>query len=255
MRCARGSVTGAPASRAARNRSGQPRRMPPALPRSFVPSADNVPSFRENGRAPAAPAAPAAMCPSAGQRRRPGGRAGGGSAHTHRPAGLPPGPLTCARCPGTGGSGPCGGSGSASAATGRGSPRRAASEHVRAPGMRAAGRRSALLTCGTRDRTRCLPSHLPGPCRDPRTGQDRTGQERTALLTPTAAPASRPAASAPSCSCLQGQTHLFAPDGQDKARMLAVMLPAPPGCGSHQKCVFLGRTRGEVRSGEINHRL
>lgn len=92
-------------------------------------------------RRPARPAARGHHVPERRHRRY--GRAGR-THRAHRPTDRasrslgPPAPLTCARwCPGTRGSGPCGGSASASAPTARGSPRRAASEHVRAPGMRA----------------------------------------------------------------------------------------------------------------------
>lgn len=175
-----------PGSRAASNCGGQPepRRaatgMPGALPRSFVPSAENVSSFREGRRLrgtaeprpPGAlplrrPARPAARghVPERGERRcrRPAGRDTPRTT-TDEPTArsAPPAPLTCARCPGTRGSGPCGGSASASAPTARGSPRRAASEHVRAPGMRAAGRCSALTCTG--------PAAPPRPRLAPRAG-------------------------------------------------------------------------------------
>lgn len=65
---------------------------------------------------------------------------------THPPPPLRSPPRSPAlRGPGTHGSGPCGGSASPSAPTAHGSPRRAASEHVRAPGMRSAGGEAAAL--------------------------------------------------------------------------------------------------------------
>lgn len=193
---------------------------PAASPRSVPPSAGNAPSFRQaagerpsRGRPGRCPRAPRSHVP---ERRccRPGRAA----AHTDRAFPQSPrAPLTCARCPGTRGSGPCGGSASGSAPTARGSPRRAASEHVRAPGMRAGAAAPPSPApapgppgpAGTRPDPAAPPSPAPapGPRRSTLTCTRTPPDPASVTLSAAASPC--PAASAASAwCCLEGQAHL-----------------------------------------------
>lgn len=240
---------GPPASRAASDCSGQPSHAVPPR-RDAGCSAPLICSFRGEcfefpGRSAAAVERPSPGCPGCPRSHvpesralavPPGGQAGGGPAH--RPLARSPRPRSPALgAPGRAARGPAAAPRAPRhrlPAGARAAPLVSMSER-RACGLRAAA--SALLTCTG-------PAAPPGPRRAPRAAprwlhRPRQRHPAERLLHRAAGVGSK------------GKTHLSAPDGQDKPRARMVILPAPPGCGSHQKCMFLGRTRGEVRSGVI----
>lgn len=166
--------------------------MAPPVPLCTLPSRQRAPgSPRPCGRAPAPFGERGAADGGRGHPFLPTGTGRSGPAlprarRSSRPVCPPPPRSPALRAPtqpGTRGSGPCGGSASASAATAHGSPRRAASEHVRAPGMRSAGGEAAALP-------------PPSPAAVSSAGRAATAEHRQ-LLPPPPPPSSSSSSSPP----------------------------------------------------------